>query len=168
MKKYIILFLILLFSCSKIFAQEINYDYDNNRATIYNALNLSAIQAQKREEILNKNSKILEEKYKKLKQESCKLLALKKGHACLSEISNQKNIVKNIEKEIAKIQAKEDKEFRKCLTFEQKSKYKTIQKLQKHDTKKEISREKLYKANPQMTEFARGQNSTCKNLKRPL
>lgn len=155
MKSFLIFFLILFFSCSKILAQEIKYDYDNNRATIYNALNLSDTQTQKREEILNKNAKILEEKYEKLKQESSKLLALKKGHACISEISEQKKIVKNIGKDIAKIQSKEDKEFRKCLTFEQKSKYKTIQKIQKHDTKKEINREKLYKANPQMTEFAK-------------
>lgn len=168
MKKILILFLILLLSCSKIFAQEIKNTYDNNRATIYNALNLSDEQSKKREEILNKNSKIFEEKYQQLKKETCKLLALKKGHACISEISQQKNLVKNIEKDIAKLHSKEDKEFKKYLTPEQKTKYKTIQKLQKHDPKKEISREKIYKNNPQMTEFAKPQNTTCKNLKRPL
>lgn len=153
MKIFLILSLILLFSCTKISAQELKYNYDNNRATMYNALNLTNEQTKKREEILNKNAKILEEKYEKLKKESCKLLALKKGHVCISEISEQKKIIKNIEKDITKLLSEEDKEFKKCLTREQKSKYKTIQKLQKHDTKKEISREKLYKSNPQMTEF---------------
>ena len=78
------------------------------------------------------------------------------------EILEQKKVIKNIKKDISKLLSEEDKEFKKCLTNEQKTKYKTIQKLQKHDLKKEINREKIYKANPQMEEFAKPQNSTCK------
>lgn len=162
MNKIIILAICLFFFCSKISAQEVKYNYDNNRATIYNALNLSNEQTKIREEILNKNAKILDEKYAKLKKESCKLLALKKGNVCNSEILEQKKVIKNIKQDISKLLSEEDKEFKKCLTNEQKTKYKTIQKLQKHDLKKEINREKIYKANPQMEEFAKPQNSTYK------
>lgn len=162
MKKILVIFLSLLFSCQIAPAQNLKYDYKNNRATIYNALNLTDSQIQKREEILNKNAKILDEKYAKLKKESCKLLALKKGNVCNSEILEQKKVIKNIKQDISKLLSEEDKEFKKCLTNEQKTKYKTIQKLQKHDLKKEINREKIYKANPQMEEFAKPQNSTCK------
>lgn len=163
MKKILVIFLSLLFSCQIAPAQNLKYDYKNNRATIYNALNLTDSQIQKREEILNENAKILDGKYQKLEKESYKLSALKKGNACYSEIIEQKKIIKNIQKEIEKIQKAEGKKFKKCLTFEQKSKYKIIEKLQKHDTKKEISHEKLYKANPQMTEFARPKTNTCKS-----
>ena len=165
MNKIIILALCLFFFCSKISAQEVEYNYDNNRATMYNALNLTNEQTKIREEILNKNAKILDEKYAKLKKESCKLLALKKGNVCNSEILEQKKVIKNIKKDISKLLSEEDKEFKKCLTNEQKTKYKTIQKLQKHDLKKEINREKIYKANPQMEEFAKPRNSTCKHQK---
>ena len=41
MNKIIILAICLFFFCSKISAQEVKYNYDNNRATIYNALNLT-------------------------------------------------------------------------------------------------------------------------------
>lgn len=163
MNKIIILALCLFFFCSKISAQEVKYNYDNNRATMYNALNLTNEQTKIREEILNKNAKILDEKYAKLKKESCKLLALKKGNVCNSEILEQKKVIKNIKKDISKLLSGEDNEFKKCLTNEQKTKYKTIQKLQKHDLKKEINREKIYKANPQMEEFAKPRNSTCKH-----
>lgn len=165
MNKIIILALCLFIFCSKISAQEVKYNYDNNRATIYNALNLTNEQTKIREEILNKNAKILDEKYAKLKKESCKLLALKKGNVCNSEILEQKKVIKNIKKDISKLLSEEDKEFKKCLTNEQKTKYKTIQKLQKHDLKKEINRAKIYKANPQMEEFAKPQISTCKRQK---
>lgn len=163
MNKIIILALCLFFFCSKISAQEVKYNYDNNRATMYNALNLTNEQTKIREDILNKNAKILDEKYAKLKKESCKLLALKKGNVCNSEILEQKKVIKNIKQDISKLLSEEDKEFKKCLTNEQKTKYKTIQKLQKHDLKKEINREKIYKANPQMEEFAKPRNSTCKH-----
>ena len=165
MNKIIILAICLFFFCSKISAQEVKYNYDNNRATMYNALNLTNEQTKIREEILNKNAKILDEKYAKLKKESCKLLALKKGNVCNSEILEQKKVIKNIKKDISKLLSEEDIEFKKCLTNEQKTKYKTIQKLQKHDLKKEINREKIYKANPQMEEFAKPRNSTCKRQK---
>lgn len=162
MKKILVIFLSLLFSCQIAPAQNLKYDYKNNRATIYNALNLTDSQIQKREEILNENAKILDGKYQKLEKESYKLSALKKGNVCNSEILEQKKVIKNIKQDISKLLSEEDKEFKKCLTNEQKTKYKTIQKLQKHDLKKEINREKIYKANPQMEEFAKPQNSTCK------
>ena len=155
MNKIIILALCLFIFCSKISAQEVKYNYDNNRATMYNALNLTNEQTKIREENLNKNAKILDEKYAKLK----------KGNVCNSEILEQKKVIKNIKKDISKLLSEEDKEFKKCLTNEQKTKYKTIQKLQKHDLKKEINREKIYKANPQMEEFAKPQISTCKRQK---
>ena len=114
MNKIIILAICLFFFCSKISAQEVKYNYDNNRATMYNALNLTNEQTKIREEILNKNAKILDEKYAKLKKESCKLLALKKGNVCNSEILEQKKVIKNIKKDISKLLSEEDKEFKKC------------------------------------------------------
>ena len=47
MNKIIILALCLFFFCSKISAQEVKYNYDNNRATMYNALNLTNEQTKK-------------------------------------------------------------------------------------------------------------------------
>ena len=78
--------------------------------------------------MLKENTPLFEEKYKCLLNENCRLKALKEGCAEPYEILKQKRIVKCIENDILKLQEKENKEFEKCLTRDQRSKHKMIKK----------------------------------------
>ena len=62
----------------------------HERATIYNALNLTDEQIQKREELLRENNPIFEQKFDLLLKESFKLRALEEGNAPEREIVCQK------------------------------------------------------------------------------
>ncbi len=139
-----------------------------NRSTVYNALNLSDEQISVREEMLKENTPLFEEKYKCLLNENCRLKALKEGCAEPYEILKQKRIVKCIENDILKLQEKENKEFEKCLTRDQRSKHKMIKKLEHDDAKKECRKRNLYKDNPQMRAFGNPETCSCqpKNCQR--
>ena len=133
------------------------------RATVYNALNLTDEQIRQREELVKENTPIYEEKFEQLTKESKKLYVLKKANSSNSEISKQKKVVKKIKKDIETLLDKENKEYKKCLTRDQRSKYSIIKKLEKKEYKDASHQKDLYKANPQMRPF--GNPTPCSSYK---
>ena len=124
-----------------------------NRATVYNALNLSDDQIKLREDLLKENSPIYNRKFKELNKESHKLKALKGAGASDKEIARQKKVVKNTKKDIKKLMNEENKIFKKSLTREQRSKYSMIKKLEEKDYKNASHKKDYYKSNPKMVPF---------------
>ena len=127
------------------------------RAVIYNALDLSDEQIAVREAIVKENSGIYEEKFNELIKESYTLKALKVTNADSTTISRQKKVVKNIKNDIDNLLKCEDKEFKKSLTREQRSKYSMIAKLERRDYKAVSHQKDYYKSNPRMRQFGNPQ-----------
>ena len=123
------------------------------RATVYNALNLTDDQIKLREDMLRENTPIYDKKFKELTKESFKVKALKGAGASDKEIARQKKIVKNTKKDIEKLLNEENKLFKKSLTREQRSKYSMIKKLEEKDYKEAAHQKDYYKSNPQMRPF---------------
>ena len=124
-----------------------------DRATVYNALNLSDTQIQKREDLMKENNPIYEQKFDCLMKESFKLQAIENAGATDKEINAQKKVVSSIKKDIEKTLNKENKAFRKCLNGQQKAKYSMIKKLERRDYKRDLKQKDYYKSNPQMRPF---------------
>lgn len=123
------------------------------RATVYNALDLTDEQIQKQEEIVKQNAPIYEEKLEQLAKENKRLYTLKKANASNNEIAAQKKVVKKIKKDVQNLVEKENKAYKKCLTREQRSKYAMLKKLEIDDYKKLEHQKDLYKSNPKMRPF---------------
>ena len=121
-----------------------------DRATVYNALNLSDEQIQKREDLMNENNPVYEQKFDCLMKESFKLQAIENAGATDKEINAQKKVISSIKKSIERTLSKENKAFRKCLNGQQKAKYSMIKKLERQDYKKDLKQKDYYKSNPQM------------------
>lgn len=131
------------------------------RAVIYNALNLSDEQIQKREELIKQNASFYEEKFQSLMKESFKLRALKSANVAEPEIIRQRRIVNNIKAEISKMLENEDKCFKKSLNRQQRSKYSLINKLGRDDFKRQKHQKDYYKSNPQMVPFGNPKPYSC-------
>lgn len=147
LKKIVVILLLVLFSC-KTFSQEITnekyYEYMqaliNDRAVVFNSLNLSEKQKTLYEQITKKYSQIYTSKLKELTKENTKPFP-------------NRNITKKTEKDIAKISQKENQELESILNRIQCTKYKQIKHLRRHDIKKELHPKNYYKSNPQMEHF---------------
>lgn len=124
-----------------------------DRATVYNALNLSDAQIQKREDLMKENNPIYEQKFDCLMRESFKLQAIENAGATDKEINSQKKVVSSIKKDIKNTLNKENKAFRKCLNGQQKAKYSMIKKLERRDYNRDLKQKDYYKSNPQMRPF---------------
>ena len=124
-----------------------------NRATTYNALNLTDDQIKLREDMLRENTPIYERKFKELTKESYKVKALKGAGASDKEIARQKKVVKNTKKDIENLLKEENKLYKKSLTREQRSKYNMIKKLEEKDYKEAANKKDYYKSNPKMVPF---------------
>ena len=131
------------------------------RAVIYNALNLSDEQIQKREELIKQNALFYEEKFQSLMKESFKLRALKSANVAEPEIIRQRRIVNNIKAEISKMLEDEDKCFKKSLNRQQRSKYSLINKLEQNDFRRQKHQKDYYKSNPQMVPFGNPKPYSC-------
>lgn len=131
------------------------------RAVIYNALNLSDEQIQKREELIKQNASFYEEKFQSLMKESFKLRALKSANVAEPEIIRQRRIVNNIKAEISKMLEDEDKCFKKSLNRQQRSKYSLINKLEQNDFRRQKHQKDYYKSNPQMVPFGNPTPYSC-------
>ena len=112
----------------------------NDKAIIYNSLNLSESQRQKYEEITNKYTPLYKDKIKEIITENSKPYP-------------NRNILKKTEKDIYKTSQKENNELKSILNKIQCSKYRQIKHLERHDLKKEQHPKNYYKLNPQMTHF---------------
>lgn len=117
------------------------------RNTIYNALNLTPEQICKKDNIEKKRYAALEPELKNLCLSRKKLNDLKKEKCTDSKVYNAaQNEVNAARKEIKTISNKYDREFKKILTSEQKSKYNMIRKLKRADLKKLDQKNNTHKA----------------------
>lgn len=128
-----------------------------DRASVYNALNLSDAQIQKREDLMQEYNPLYEQKFDCLLKESFKLQAMQSSNAPETELASQRRVIKNIKKDIKKTLNKETKCFRKSLNGQQKAKYSMIKKLERRDFKRDLHQKDYYKSNPQMRPFGNPQ-----------
>ena len=126
----------------------------NERATLYNVLNLSNDQQKCKEVIDKKRYDELGKLFQQYEQEKY-VLSKMCEHSTVSEyaIKKQKKVVKNIEKCMKKTGEKYDKEFKTILNSEQKSKYNTIRKMEKKEIKYCIKNKAFYKRDPKLRPF---------------
>jgi len=112
------------------------------RSTMYNALNLTPCQLKKIEEIDKKRYAELEPELRKMSIAKCKI---KKMADCMEKGQGNYTTqdVKSVKKEfdaagnnVKNISNKYDKEMKKVLTSEQRSKYSMVRKLKRADLKK--------------------------------
>ena len=120
------------YSCKSAKCMDLKTSMHNERATLYNVLNLSDDQQKCKDTIDKKYFNEIGNCLQKLEQEEYVLNNMKKLNASKSSIKKQQNVVKNIEKDIEKIKKKYNKEFKSILNSEQKTKFKTISKMEKN------------------------------------
>lgn len=114
----------------------------NQRAVIYNVLNLTDEQAQQKEQIEKERYSALESKYDQLDQEVFVLRKLNAGNAQEKSVIHQQKVVKNIEKEINNTNKTYDKKINKILNHEQRCKFREIKHLQKRDLNHKLQAKK--------------------------
>ena len=114
-------------------------NFYNQRASVYNALNLSNEQVKAKDNLEKQRYKALGEKYLELDQEEYVLRQMRAGSSSKNAILKQTSCVRSIADDIEKINKKYDKEFIKSLTNEQRSKYHNIKRLQNRELKEEVS-----------------------------
>lgn len=119
------------------FAPQLVEKIKMQRSAIYNALNLTPAQIKKVNEIENCRYKDLEPELRQLCILRKKLKGLNSAKTCdKSAISATEHELCKVKKNIRSISNKYDKEFKKVLTSEQKSKYSMIRKLKRADLRK--------------------------------
>lgn len=134
---------------------------EQERATVYNALNLTDEQIQIKENLIKENAPLYEQKFDSLIKESFKLKALRCANASEKELLQQRKVIKKIKKDIEDLLEKENKSFSKSLTRQQKSKYSMIKRLERLDYKRDAKRKDYYKSNPQMVPFGNPRPYSC-------
>lgn len=125
----------------------------NERATLYNVLNLSSDQQKCKDVIDAKRHDELTKQFQQYEQEKFVLDKMCKNKASSQALKKQENVVKNIEKCMKKIGDKYDKEFKSVLTSEQRSKLKSIKKMQKKEIKYCQKNKAFYKQDPNLRPF---------------
>lgn len=107
------------------------------RNTIYNALNLTSEQIQKKDSIEKKRYEALEPELKKLCLSRKKLKELETTKSAdVKTIKHAQKEVNEARRDIKSLSNKYDREFKKILTSEQKAKYNMIRKLKRADLRK--------------------------------
>lgn len=169
MKKVFILFILAILTSNLAFSDEIhNPDCGcskqtkcldimssmyHSRAALYNVLNLSNDQQKCKEVIEKKRYDELGVEFRKYQQEQYVLKRLCENNASKASIKNQEKVIKNIEKCMADINKKYDKEFNSVLCSEQKSKLKTIRRMEKKEIKHCQNNKAFYKRDPNLRPF---------------
>lgn len=164
MKKLLVLLLILISSniafssedcgCSKqTKCLDLMTSRYNERAALYNVLNLSDDQQKCKDVIDKKRYDELGAEFKKYEQEKFVLDKMTNNGAGEKALKQQQNVVKNIEKCMKKISEKYDKEFRTVLNSQQKSKLKTIRKMEEKSIKNCQKNKAFYKQDPNLRPF---------------
>lgn len=133
---------------TRVYAEQIKKE----RATVYNALQLSDEQLAKYTDITLKANKELDEKFDLLDVAKLELMVLKSGETNSDGIKAQERQVKQLKKDIKNVIENEEKELRKMLNHEQRVKLRMIKKLKRKDMKKRDKN--YYKSNPKLREFA--------------
>lgn len=125
----------------------------NERATLYNVLNLSSDQQKCKDVIDKKRYDELGAQYRQLEQEKYVLSSMCEHKASQQAIKKQKIVVKNIEKNMKKTGDKYDKEFKTVLNSEQRSKLRSIRKMQKKEIRYCEHNKAFYKKDPNLRTF---------------
>ncbi len=125
----------------------------NERATLYNVLNLSNDQQKCKDVIDKKRYEELGKQFQEYEKEKYVLDNMCKHDASENALKKQEKVVKNIEKEMQKTSNKYDKEFKTILNSEQKSKYNTIRKMEKKEVKYCMKNKAFYKRDPKLRPF---------------
>ena len=125
----------------------------NNRATLYNVLNLSQDQKKCKDVIDAKRYEELDEQFKKFEQEKYVLSKMNEHHVSKQTIQKQKKVVNDIEKCMQKTNKKYDKEFKTVLNSEQKSKLNMIRRMEKKEIKHCQKNKTFYKKDPNLRPF---------------
>jgi Spy/CpxP family protein refolding chaperone len=125
----------------------------NERATLYNVLDLSADQQKCKDVIDKKRYKELNTYFEQYKQEEFVLSRMCEHQASSSALKKQEKVVKNLDKDIKKISEKYDNEFKSVLNSEQKSKLKYIRRMEKKEIKYCQKNKAFYKRDPKVRPF---------------
>lgn len=125
----------------------------NERATLYNVLNLSSDQQKCKDVIDKKRYEELGEQFRQYEQEKYVLNRMCEHQASSQAVKKQERVVKNIEKCMKKTGDKYDKEFKSVLNSEQRSKLKSVRKMQKKEIKYCQKNKAFYKKDPNLRPF---------------
>lgn len=125
----------------------------NERAALYNVLNLSSDQLKCKDVIDAKRYEELGEQFKKYEQEKYVLAKMQEHQASKEALAKQEKVVKDIDKCMQKISKKYDKEFKTVLNSEQKSKLNSIRKMEKKQIKYCQKNKAFYKPDPNLRPF---------------
>lgn len=125
----------------------------NERATLYNVLNLSNDQQKCKDVIDKKRYEELGAQFRQYEQEKYVLDNMCKHNASEQAIKKQEKVVKNIEKCMKEIGEKYDKEFKSILNSEQKAKYNSVKKMEKKEIKYCLKNKAFYKRDPKLRPF---------------
>lgn len=125
----------------------------NERATLYNVLNLSNDQQKCKDVIDKKRYEELGKQFQEYEKEKYVLDKMCNHNASEGAIKKQEKVVKNIEKNMEAIGKKYDKEFKTILNSEQKSKYNTVRKMEKKEVKYCMKNKAFYKRDPKLRPF---------------
>lgn len=131
------------------------------RLAISNALALTEEQTKCKIEITKKYSAELNCKLKEFYETNCKLKALNASKASKEAIAEQEENLKRIKNEISDIVSNENKEFKKILDHQQRSKLRMIQKLERKAVKSCKNQKDYYKSNPKMRPFGIPNKPNC-------
>ena len=175
MKKFIIfLSVLILFSASNVLAEtnptihtnsqscgycnqtkclDLMTSMYNERATLYNVLNLSNDQQKCKDVIDKKRYEELGKQFQEYEKEKYVLDNMCKHNASEFALKKQEKVVKNIEKNMQQIGKKYYKEFKTILNSEQKSKYNSVRKMEKKEVKYCLKNKAFYKRDPKLRPF---------------
>ena len=126
----------------------------NERATVYNVLNLTPQQKACKNEIEKRRYVAVDTKTEILAQEMYVLQKLEcDPQANKTAIAKQKKVVKCARKDLEDTMKTYDKEFKSILSGEQKAKYRAIQRFQKRDLRRCEQHKSLYKKDKNIQVF---------------
>ena len=118
----------------------------DDRAAVYNVLNLSSEQKKCKDDIEKRRYEELDTKIEIFER-------LCASQADQTTLKKQKKLLKNLEKDIDNIMFKYDKEFKCILSQTQKTKYNNIQRIKEKDIKQWRKGKKLFKQDPNLRPF---------------
>lgn len=190
MKKELLTIFLLVFLTGSVFAQEnkvftenkncgcanqikcldLMTSMFNDRATLYNVLNLTPDQLKCKDVIEAKRYEELGIQFRQYEQEKYVLSKMCEHNASPEAIKKQQKVVKDTEKCMTSTGKKYDKEFKSILNSEQKSKLNTIRKMERKEIKYCQKNKAFYKRDPKLRPFGEKmyneENSLCPKHKK--
>ena len=126
----------------------------NERAALYNVLNLSNDQQKCKDVIDQKRYEELGKLFKEYQQEEYVLSKMcEHSGASESAVKKQEKVIKKIKEEMQKTADKYDKEFKSILNSEQKAKYNSVTKMKRKEIKYCMNNKAFYERDPKLRPF---------------